>query len=467
MKKAIMTALAMAALLASPASADSHAKAERAIPARYQPQSLAQVRNPDWSKNAVIYQINTRQFTPEGTFAAAQKQLPRLKALGVDIIWLMPIHPIGEKNRKGSLGSPYAVKDYKAVNPELGTLADLKAFVDAAHAQGMKVILDWVANHSAWDNPLVADHPDWYVRDWKGDFHPTPWWDWADIIDFDYSKPALRQYMTGALVYWVKTAGIDGYRADVAGYVPIDFWENARAELEAVKPVFMLAEWQTRDLHRRAFDASYSWELYDSLHNIAQGKANATALYGYYSAHESSWPREAMRMSFSENHDKNAWEATQYEAFGNALEAVIALSFAGDGIPLIHNGQEACNAKRLEFFERDPINWNRDPDCKLGDLFKRLAAFRHANRATWNGKWGAKMEKVENSAPTQLFSLIRRGTGNTVFAAFNLSDKPVRATLSDAHAAGRYRNFSNNSGVTLAAGDEIRLEPWGWMLLSR
>lgn len=226
---------------------------------RYRPQPYITLKNPEWTKDAVLYQINTRQFTPEGTFRAAERELPRLKALGVDILWLMPVHPIGEKHRKGTLGSPYSVRDYYGVNPEFGTKADLKHFVDAAHAQGMHVILDWVANHTAWDNPLVKDHPDWYARGWKGDFHPTPWWDWTDIVNLDYSHPGLRKYMTDAMTYWVREIGVDGYRCDVAGFVPLDFWNNARAELDAIKPVFMLAEWESRDLHAKAFDATYAW----------------------------------------------------------------------------------------------------------------------------------------------------------------------------------------------------------------
>ncbi|MEA3063724.1 MAG: hypothetical protein QOJ27_152, partial [Sphingomonadales bacterium] len=217
----------------------------------YDPVDLSGVKHPDWSKNAVLYQLNTRQFTPEGTFRAAEKQLPRLKALGADIVWLMPVQPIGEKNRKGTLGSPYSVRDYYAVNPEFGTMDDLKSFVRTAHKLGMHVILDWVANHSAWDNPLVAQHPDWYDRDWKGDFRPTPWWDWSDIIDFDYRRTGIRRYMAEAMLFWVRQADVDGFRADVAAYMPLDFWERVRADLDLEKPVFMLAEAQMRDLHYR------------------------------------------------------------------------------------------------------------------------------------------------------------------------------------------------------------------------
>ncbi len=468
MKKACMRAITGGVIAAMALAAPVHAQPREAmIPARYQPKPYVTLKNADWAKDAVLYQINTRQFTPEGTFKAAERELPRLKKLGVDILWMMPIHPIGAKNRKGTLGSPYSVRDYFDVNPEFGTKADFKSFVDAAHAQGFKVILDWVANHSAWDNPWVTAHPDWYEKDWKGDYHPTPWLDWSDIIDFDYSRPALRQEMTRALVYWVKDFGIDGYRADVAGYVPIDFWENARAELDAIKPVFMLAEWKEPEQHRRAFDASYAWPWHETAKNVAQGKGEATAFYGYYSEHESVWPKEAMRMTYIENHDSNAWEGTQYENFRDALPAMTVLSFVGEGLPLIYNGQEACNAKRLEFFEKDAINWKQRPGCKLTELFTRLTAFKSANRALWNGRWGARMEKVENSAPEQLLTFIRKDQGNSVFAAFNMSAKPVVAKLTDAHAAGRYTSFDKGGRVDLAAGAEIKLEPWSWMLLSR
>jgi len=230
-------------------------------PNPYRPRPSVLIDHPEWSKNATIYQINTRQFTDEGTFRAAEKHLPRLKDLGVVILWLMPVNEIGEKGRKGTLGSPYAVKDYYSVNPEFGTLDDLKHFVNAAHEAGMYVILDWVANHTAWDNPLVSEHPEWYARDWKGDFCPTPWWDWVDIIDLDYQHEALRKYMTDVMKYWVSEVNIDGYRCDVAGFVPTDFWNNVRKELDAIKPVFMLAEWEARDLHVEAFRYDLRLEL--------------------------------------------------------------------------------------------------------------------------------------------------------------------------------------------------------------
>lgn len=433
------------------------------IPARYTPRPYVTLHHPAWSQKAIIYQINTRQFTPEGTFAAAQQQLPRLKALGVDIIWLMPINPIGAQHRKGSLGSPYSVRDYRGVNPEFGTLADLRALVAAAHKLGLHVILDWVANHSAWDNPLHARHPDWYDHDWKGANRPTPWWDWEDVIDLNYDSPGLRQYMTEAMKYWVRAADVDGFRCDVAGYVPLDFWENARAELSAIKPVFMLAEFDQRDIHARAFDASYAWKWNNAMADIGHGKADVTALFGYYSENQSAWPAAAQRMVYTENHDQNAWEGTASERFGPNLGNAIALSFIGDGIPLIHNGQEAGNPRRLKFFERDPIEWHDHPNA---DLLRRLIAFRKGHPALDNAPWGAAMVPVVNSAPKQVLSFVRAQGADRILALFNMSGEAQTITLSDGPIAGRYRDFASGEAVTLDATATLTLPAWAWRVLA-
>lgn len=454
MKKALLAAVALLAFTAAPAIAQ---------PARHAPADLGGVKHPAWSRDAVIYQINTRQFTPEGTFRAAQAQLPRLKALGVDILWIMPIHPIGEKNRKGTLGSPYSIKDYYGVNPEFGTMADFKAFVRAAHAQDMKVIIDWVANHSAWDNPLVTRHPDWYDRDWKGDFRPTPWWDWSDIIDFDFRQEPLRRYMADAMLYWVREADIDGYRADVAAYIPLDFWEKVRADLDAIKPVFMLGEAQMRDLHTRAFDASYGWGWYNALADIAKGNADTGALFGYFSEHESAWPEGAMRMVYAENHDQNAWHGTGEETFGPALTNVLVLSFASEGIPLIYNGQEAGNPRRLKFFEKDPITWREHPHRAL---FTRLAALKTRNKALHNAPWGGRMVGVVNSAPQKVFSFVRRKDGHRVFGVFNFSAEAQTVRFTERLADGAWRDFDGGAAVTIGAGTSMTMAPWSYRLLT-
>ncbi len=425
----------------------------------YQPTPFVKLAHPEWSKNAVIYQINTRQFTREGTFRAAEAHLPRLKELGVDILWLMPVQAIGVKNRKGSLGSPYSVRDYYQVNPEFGSMDDLNHFVRAAHDLGMHVILDWVANHSAWDNILVEQHPEWYARDWKGDFRPTPWWDWPDIIDFDYEQEGIRRFMTEALKFWVREAGIDGYRCDVAGFVPTDFWNNTRKELDAIKPVFMLAEWENRDLHAEAFDMTYAWTWNDALHAIAQGKADVNSLYVYYSWNEKAFPADGMRMLFVSNHDHNAWEGTEFEKFGEALEAAMVLSVVSEGMPLIYNGQEAGNPRRLAFFEKDPIEWRDHPN---GALYRRLFALKKAHTALWNGKWGARMVNVVNNAPARVLSFVRQNETDRVFAVFNFSSQPQTVTFSESLHHGAWSEYFNGEPVKFGGASRLKMKPWDY-----
>lgn len=445
------------ALAACNNAAPENARQPAASENTYEPSPYVKIDHPDWSRNAVIYQLNTRQFTEEGTFAAAERELPRLKELGVDIIWLMPIHPIGEKNRKGSLGSPYSVKDYYGVNPEFGTLDDLKSFIDAAHTQGQHVILDWVANHTAWDNPLAEEHPDWYEKDWKGDFRPTPWWDWSDIIDLDYSEPGVRRYMTEAMVYWVRDVGVDGFRCDVAGYIPLDFWNNLRSELDAIKPVFMLAEFEGRDVHAKAFDATYAWSLSNAMQAVARGDADLGALFGYYSGNESAWPRDAYRMAYTSNHDYNSWHGTDRELYGDALEAVIVLTFVGEGIPLIYNGQEAGNEKRLEFFEKDPIEWRDHP---IEELFKSLIELKHETKALWNGAAGARMVSVVNSAPQEVFSFVRFGENDGVFTVINFTGEPKTISFPQSLHHGEYTDYFSGHGASFEAETQLALTPY-------
>ena len=423
-----------------------------------------EVDHPAWSRNASLYEINLRQFTPEGTFAAAQAQLPRLKALGVDILWLMPIHPIGQKNRKGLLGSPYAVRDFTAVNPEFGTLDDFRRFVAAAHRLGLHVILDWVGNHTSWDNVLVASHPEWYDHDRKGNFRPTPWYDWDDIIDLDYGQPGLQRYMQDALRYWVTAADIDGYRVDAAGLVPLKFWEDVRCQLAAIKPVFMLGEWEDRDLHEAAFDASYAWTWWNSLRDLVAGKGDIGALNTYYAWNRKFYPKQAYRMTYTTNHDKNAWEGTEFEVFGPAVDAAIVFSFVSEGMPLVYNGQEAGNRKRLKFFERDPIEWRPSP---YAALYAKLLALKHANTALGNGQYGATMEPVPNTAPQQVFSFVRENAADKVLAVFNLSAQPVKVRLKDDLAPGRYHDFDSGQPARVDGDTDLALAPWGWRVFVR
>jgi len=444
-------ALAAAALVPTPALAQPY----------YAPRPLVEFANAAWTRDAVLYQINTRQFTQEGTFAAAQTQLPRLAEMGVDIIWLMPIQPIGELNRKGSLGSPYAVRDYRAVNPEFGSEAEFRAFVDEAHRLGMKVILDWVANHSAFDNPLTHTHPDWYTRSPEGSLMSPVGTDWSDVADFDYSQPDLRRYMTESLVYWVCEYGIDGYRADVAGYVPLDFWETARGELDTIKPVFLLAEWEQRDLHTRAFDATYAWTWKEAMQRIVKDGSGAGAIRSYYAEQAESWPHAALRMVYTDNHDQNSWDAVASEIYGPAYEAAIALSFVGSGLPLIYNGQEADLDRKLAFFEKDPIVWRTG---RYDGLFRQLIALKTRAPALHNGRFGAPMMEVPSDAAADVFAFTRGAAGERVFAVFNLSPRPQQVQFQQARHHGSYTDAISGADASFDGGETLPLAPWGYRI---
>jgi glycosidase len=265
--------------------------------------------------------------------------------------------------------------------------------------------------------------------------------------------------MTNALKYWIREAGIDGYRADVAGFVPLDFWNNARKELDSIKPVFMLAEWQATDLHQDAFDATYAWDWYTAAHDAIQGGKGAGPFRSYYSTNDNSWPAAAMRMTFVSNHDKNAWDGTEFEQFGPGLEAAMVLSVVGEGLPLIYNGQEAGNARRLAFFERDPIAWKDHPN---GELYRQLFALKKASTSLWNAPWGARMLEVPNSSPATVLSFVRANDKDQVFAVFNFSAKPVAVSFKELPFPGSYRDFTTGRVEDLEAGTSLHLPAWGY-----
>lgn len=425
----------------------------------YEPQPYVELTHPQWSKNVTIYEVNIRQYTPEGTFNAFASHLPRLKDLGVDILWLMPIQPIGEKNRKGKRGSYYAVKDYQAVNPEFGTMDEFKSLVDQAHELGMYVILDWVANHSAWDNPLTISNPEWYTKDHNGSFQPTPWWDWTDIIDFDYENPQLRKYMTDSLIYWVKEANIDGYRADVAGFIPTNFWDTVRIELDKIKPVFMLAEWDARDLHKKAFDMTYAWELHDTLVDVNKGHGDASTVYSHFAHALSAWPDNAIKMNFVDNHDKNSWEKSMFARHGKYLNAGIVLTVTAEGMPLIYSGQEAGLDRPLAFFEKDEITWKAHP---VGDLYKQLFKLKHKNQALWNGNWGGKMIPVPNNNSKAIFSFARQKAEDKVFVVINFSDKAQSVSFNETIQLGEYTEYFSNKATVINADTQLSVPAYGY-----
>jgi glycosidase len=376
-----------------------------------------------WSKSANIYEVNIRQYTPEGSFNAFAEHLPRLKKMGVDILWIMPIQPIGQQNRKGTLGSYYAVRDYTAVNPEFGTLDDFRALVKKAHALGMHVIIDWVANHTAFDNPWVADHPDWYLKNAKGEIYPVTFGEgehaehWTDVTGLDYRNHDLWRGMTDAMAFWVRETGIDGFRCDVAGSVPTPFWNQARNALDKIKPVFMLAEADKPDLHEHAFDMTYGWDTMGLFKDIAKGKAGAGAIRAFLANPPKVFPRDAYRMRFTTNHDENSWQGSDPELYGPAFKAMAVLAATLPGMPLIYGGQEAGLDKRLEFFEKDPIQWK---GYRYAPFYAQLLKLKHDNPALWNGQYGGDAQVLE-TGNDKVFAFRRQMGGNAVTVVVNVS----------------------------------------------
>jgi glycosidase len=418
---------------------------------------------PEWSKNAVIYEVNIRQYTEEGTFNAFAEHLPRLKELGVDILWLMPVHPIGAKNRKGSLGSYYSIKDYKAINPEFGTMEDFKTLVEKAHKMDMYLILDWVANHTAWDHPWTEAHPDWYLKNEEGEII-APVEDWTDVAGLDYSNEEMREAMTEALTFWVKEANIDGYRCDVAGMVPVDFWEDARKAIEDVKPVWMLAEDEAEiALLENAFNANYGWEFHHIMNEVAQKEKNATHVAEYFQKIDTLYPASSWPMQFITNHDENSWNGTVYERMGEAVKTMAALTFTVEGMPLIYSGQEVGLSKQLEFFEKDQIDWTGGEE--MTEFYKTLIQLKSDNPALWNGGFGGDMEIIKTNKNEAVFCFSRQKDENTVVALFNLSDNSI-STFAENGPNGNFTDVMTGNETTLPANG-LLLQPWEFKIFVR
>lgn len=422
------------------------------------------VDHADWSRQAVIYEVNLRQFTSEGTLKAFGEHLPRLRDLGVDILWFMPIHPISEVNRKGELGSYYAVKDYKAVNPEFGTLDDFRAVVDAAHALGLKVIIDWVPNHSGCDNAWVTEHPDWYARNEKGEmFGP---FDWTDVFKFDYSVPEMRAGMTDAMTFWLREADIDGFRCDVAGQVPVSFWDENIKALKAVKhDIFMLAEATEPELMLHAFDMAYNWPMKDLFSRIASAAgqytfadaeghvrtfdpATAADVLTLQADQLATYPIDSYMMNMITNHDLNSWEGTEFERLGNLQGAFAVLMYTLPGMPLIYTGQEVGLNRAFEFFKKDTApDWNANPDVTA--FYRKLNGLKHSHRELAVGTVGAPIEPIATAAADVL--AFRRGD---VLTIVNLGAKeaPVFDAAYDLGGARDLFTGATSVPATLPAG---------------
>jgi glycosidase len=420
---------------------------------------VSDVVHPEWSKNAVVYEVNIRQFTPEGTFNAFAEHLPRLKQLGVDILWLMPVNPIGLKNRKEPLGSYYSVRDYKDVNPEFGNLDDFKNMVTKAHELGFHVIMDWVPNHSSWDNKLATEHPDWYVKDAKGNFIPPLGFDWTDVIQFDWKNLELQDYMLNALKFWVDL-GIDGFRVDHPHLTPPEFWVKVRSDLTKIKPVFMVAENEEQTAFlEKGFDMSYAWVLHHLMNSIAQGKDSVKSLNKYYAKEWKVFPQNVYRMVFLDNHDENSWNGTINSRLGVSQKAFAVFTFTTQGVPLLYNGQEVCLDKSLRFFERDTIKWDT---CALTGFYKNLIKLKKSNLALSNGEFGARMEMIKTNKDSRVFCFSREKEGNIVLVFLNLSKKSVAIKPVLDNFKGDYTDYFENSKTVIPLTDSLRLEPWGY-----
>jgi glycosidase len=417
---------------------------------------------PDWSYNKAIYEVNVRQYTEEGNFKAFEKHLPRLKELGADILWLMPIHPIGEKNRKGTLGSYYSVKDYKAVNPEFGTLEEFKTLVKMIHKMGMFVIIDWVANHTAWDHQWIEEYPEFYTKDSMGNIIP-PNPDWSDVADLNFDNKELWSEMIDALKFWVEECNIDGYRCDVAGMVPIEFWIEARTELDKIKNVFMLAEWDTPEVHP-IFDMTYDWNLHDILNGIAKEEKTINDLIEHLKKNEEKFPANAFRMQFTSNHDKNSWNGTEFERLGDGVEAFAVLTCLIQDMPLVYTGQEAGNTKRLSFFEKDIVEWK---EHKLFDIYSKLFQLKKENKALQNGEHGGEVIYIKNTDEENIFAFTRSSEKDKVLAIFNLSSKAVEFDLTGENLQGSYKNYFTGRLESFLSKESFKLKPWEYRIYTK
>ncbi|TKB44220.1 alpha-amylase family glycosyl hydrolase [Thalassotalea mangrovi] len=434
----------------------------------YPLEDYVKLKHPSWCINASIYEVNIRQYTKEGTFEAFSEHLPRLKKLGVKILWLMPVHPIGQLHRKGELGSPYAITDHMKINPELGTDQDFKQLIDDIHSLDMYVIIDWVANHSAWDNALTQTHPHWYKKTDDGTFRSTTWFDWDDIIEFDFQQSELRHYMINAMRHYLQTYQIDGFRCDVAGFVPLNFWHQARAELDPEHKFFWLAEWEERDLHQSAFNMSYAWQLNDLLEDIAQQKRHAENLCGYIAKHNNAFPDNAMRMNFLDNHDKNAWDGSVQQRFGEAEETLLAMTLLMDGMPLLYSGQEVASSQSLAFFDKDPIQWPDDIEQHPRHLWlQALIRLKSQNPALQNGRFGGVMNEIKHDQRDKVIAFYRQNKRHCVVFIANLTPQPIRVKLQQPlNHLPPLSLFISSDNSNVILDEDLEFQGWGYAVFA-
>ena len=415
----------------------------------------------EWSYRSNMYEVNVRQYTSEGTFNAFSSHLPRLHDMGVEVLWFMPITPISKEVRQGTLGSYYACSDYKAINPEFGTLEDFIRLVEKAHSLGFKVIIDWVANHTGWDHIWTKSHPQYYKRNAAGQFYDTN--NWHDVIDLNYYDQAMRTEMISAMEYWIIKADIDGFRCDMAHLVPLDFWRQARTKLGEIKPLLWLAETEHVN-YQSAFDISYAWHWMHRTEAFCKGHIDVPALtetlYEYLVKSENH-----MFLFFTTNHDENSWNGTEYEKYGQAAAALAVLSCTFPGTPLIYSGQELPNKKRLKFFDKDEINWGSS--FGLHDFYKALLHLRKRNRALISELKVSDVFLINNNLPKQAISYLRKNGEKEVLTIINLSTHQADCILHSDHVNGTYSEIFTRQQFLLRNGSQISVPAWGFVVLER
>ncbi|MEI6946102.1 alpha-amylase family glycosyl hydrolase [Paraflavisolibacter sp. H34] len=416
-----------------------------------------------WIKSTNVYEVNLRQYTKEGTFAAFGKELPRLKDMGVKTLWFMPITPIAQKHKKGSLGSYYAASDYTSINPEFGTLDDWRRLVDEAHEMGFKVIIDWVANHTGWDHIWTVTHPEYYERDpHTGDFLRASGMD--DIIELDFNHPGLRRAMIDAMKFWVTETGIDGFRCDLAFWVQLDFWVEAKKELDPVKQLFWLGELDPLEhpAYMQVFDAAYTWTWMQKAQEFYHHHLPIHVLYDVLYRYQHV---PGLKAWFTANHDENSWNGTEFEKYGHAAPLLAVFSCTWPGVPLIYSGQELPNRKRLQFFEKDTIEWSGRNE--LHDFYKTLLTLHATHPALMADEWEAHVHRLHCSDEKRALVYVRKNGHRQVLVLLNFSGGPLHLAIDDRRVTGVFRDVFSGEEKDLSQSKAFELEGWGYRVLEK
>jgi glycosidase len=412
--------------------------------------------HPAWIMQGNIYEVNVRQYTPEGTFAAFAKHLDRLKEMGVQTLWFMPLNPISKKDRKGTLGSYYAVSDYTSVNPEFGTLQDWKELVKTIHDKGMKVIIDWVPNHTGADHRWLTTHPEFFAKDSAG--NPAVMMDWTDTRQLDYSNPVMADSMIAAMKYWLTNSSIDGFRCDVAWNVPGSFWSKCTSELRKVNDsLFMLAEGDKPYLLENGFDETYPWAMFGKMKAVAKGERSALALDSIKIQNDTAYTKNAIELYFTSNHDENSWNKSDYETFPGPVHAPFAVftQTMVRSVPLIYSGQEEPVLRPIQFFEKDPIAFK---NYERAGFYKTLLGLRKRNKAL---AADASFRKINVGNENYLYAYVREKEGRKVLVLLNFSTREQTVTLSDNALIGEATNVFTGNKETLTT-NSFSLKPWDY-----